>query len=92
MRHLRNLRHFVRNYLKMWALQLYQVSQVSQLSHAFFCSMSTFSGQDKGQEERERGTEVPRSKRNKKCTGRSFAISAIFASANFHKERQIGFA
>ena len=52
----------------------------------------------KGQEERERGTEVPRSKRNKKCTGRSgksgrsFAISAIFSSANFHKERLIGFA
>ena len=52
----------------------------------------------KGQEERERGTEVPRSKRNKKCTGRSgksgrsFAISAIFASANVYKERQIEFA
>ena len=51
----------------------------------------------KGQEERERGTEVPRSKRNKKCTGRSgksgrsFAISAIFASANYHKERHIRF-
>ena len=33
MRQLRHLRHFVRNSLNLWTLQLYQVSQ---LSHAFF--------------------------------------------------------
>ena len=43
MRQLRLLRHFVRNSLNLWTLQLYQVSQ---LSHDIFCSVSIFSEQD----------------------------------------------
>lgn len=38
MRQLRLLRHFVRNSLNLWTLQL------SQLSHDIFCSVSIFSG------------------------------------------------
>lgn len=39
MRQLRLLRHFVRNSLNLWTLQLYQVSQ---LFHDIFCSVSTY--------------------------------------------------
>ena len=42
-RQLRLLRHFVRNSLNLWALQLYQVSQ---LSHEIFVVCQLISGQD----------------------------------------------